>query len=84
MWMEETRGSRINAERTSQVLATGAQTLATACPFCMTMLRDGLADAGRGPGTDAAITSADIAELLAQGLAPDQPARTGRQLPVIQ
>ena len=46
MWMEETRGTRINAERTRQALATGAETVATECPFCMTMLRDGLADAG--------------------------------------
>ena len=38
MWMEETRGTRINAERTRQVLETGATTVATACPFCMVML----------------------------------------------
>src|SRR3954453_12984135 len=50
MWMEETRGTRINAERTRQVLATGAETLATACPFCMVLLRGGLTDAGRGAG----------------------------------
>ena len=54
MWMEETRGTRINAERTRQVLETGATTVATACPFCMVMLSDGLAAAevragGRGP-----------------------------------
>src|SRR5204863_48790 len=51
MWMEETRGTRINAERTKQALSTGAETVATGCPFCMTMMRDGLADAGRGVGT---------------------------------
>ena len=48
MWMEETRGTRINAERTRQALETGASTVATACPFCLVMMRDGLADAG-GP-----------------------------------
>ena len=42
MWMEETRGTRVNAARTLQVLETGASTVATACPFCMVMLRDGL------------------------------------------
>ena len=46
MWMEETRGTRVNAARTLQVLETGASTVATACPFCMVMLRDGLTDAG--------------------------------------
>ena len=47
MWMEEQRGTRINAERTRQALETGADVVATACPFCMTMMKDGLADAGR-------------------------------------
>ncbi len=90
MWMEETRGTRINAERTRQALETGAETVATGCPFCMTMLKDGLADAGHGPGTDAAVISADIAELLADSLAPEgtpggrSGARSGRTLPVIQ
>ena len=86
MWMEETRGTRINAERTRQALETGAGTVATGCPFCMTMLKDGLADAGHGPGTDAAIISADIAELLAGSLAPAGApgGRSGRALPVIQ
>jgi Fe-S oxidoreductase len=79
MWMEETRGTRINAERTRQALETGAGTIATNCPFCMTMMRDGLAEAQ----TDAAgtVNAIDIAELLAEGLAP---AQAGRQLPVIQ
>ncbi|HTK46018.1 MAG TPA: (Fe-S)-binding protein, partial [Patescibacteria group bacterium] len=45
MWMEESRGTRVNAARTLQVLDTGAETVATACPFCMVMLRDGLNDA---------------------------------------
>ena len=45
MWMEETRGTRINAERTRQALETGAETVATSCPFCMVMMKDGLADA---------------------------------------
>ena len=38
MWMEETRGTRINEERTRQVLETGAATVATSCPFCMVMM----------------------------------------------
>jgi len=84
MWMEETRGTRINAERTRQVLETGADTLATACPFCMTMLRDGLTDAGRAEG-DEAVTAQDISELLAASILPgEREAPAGRRLPVVQ
>ncbi len=42
MFLEETRGTRINEDRTKEALATGAKTIGTACPFCMTMLTDGL------------------------------------------
>jgi len=85
MWMEETRGTRINVARTEQVLATGADTLATACPFCMVMLRDGLQDAGRGVGSEAPVTSQDIAELLAAAVVPGtgRPVPPGRALPVV-
>jgi Fe-S oxidoreductase len=74
MWMEEQRGTRINAERTRQALETGAEVVATACPFCMVMLKDGLADAGA-----TGVTSLDVSELLAARLA----AAPDRQLPII-
>jgi Fe-S oxidoreductase len=80
MWMEETRGTRINASRTAQALATGASTVATECPYCMTMLKDGLEASADNIG--GAVKAIDIAELLADSLAPTQP--TGRQLPVLQ
>ena len=80
MWMEETRGTRINESRTAQALATGAETVATECPFCMTMLKDGLEAAQSGSG--GTVKAIDIAELLAESLAPTQPA--GRQLVVLQ
>jgi Fe-S oxidoreductase len=74
MWMEETTGTRINAERTRQVLETGASTVATACPFCMVMMTDGLAEAGGG------VAAMDISEVLAARIAavPDE-----RKLPVV-
>jgi Fe-S oxidoreductase len=70
MWMEETRGTRINAERTRQVLATGAETVATSCPFCMVMMSDGLAAADGGT----AVNAMDISEVLAARIAavPDE------------
>lgn len=42
MFMEETEGSRINENRTKEALETGAGTIASACPFCMTMMSDGV------------------------------------------
>jgi Fe-S oxidoreductase len=80
MWMEETRGTRINESRTAQALATGASTVATECPYCMTMMKDGLEAADANVG--GAVKAVDIAELLAESLAPTQPA--GRALTVLQ
>ncbi|MFL5675016.1 MAG: (Fe-S)-binding protein [Chloroflexota bacterium] len=76
MWMEENRGTRINAERTRQVLETGAETVATSCPFCMVMMSDGLAAADGGTSVNAM----DISEVLAARIAavPDD-----RRLPVV-
>ena len=80
MWMEETRGTRINESRTAQALETGASTVATECPYCMTMLKDGLEAAQSGTG--GTVRAIDIAELLAESLAPTQPG--ARALPVLQ
>ena len=62
MFMEERIGKRINVERTEELLATGAETLAVACPFCLTMISDG----ARAVGSEAAVQ--DIAEIVATRL----------------
>jgi Fe-S oxidoreductase len=64
MWMEETVGKRINVERTEELLATGADAIAVACPFCMTMMTDGVTAQGK----DTPVL--DIAEVVAERLAP--------------
>ena len=61
MWMEE-RGSQINEERAREAAATGADTLAVACPFCTVMLDDGV----RQTGSDLRV--ADVSTLLAEAL----------------
>ena len=62
MFMEERTGKRINVERTEELLATGADALAVACPFCLTMIKDGVEAAGRETPV------LDIAEVVAQRL----------------
>jgi Fe-S oxidoreductase len=64
MWMEEHIGKRVNVERAQEALKTGANTVATACPFCMTMLTDGIK--GEGKGDQVAVK--DIAEIIADTL----------------
>ena len=59
MWMEERVGKRINVERTEELVATGADALAVACPFCMTMISDG----AKSIGADVPVY--DIAEVVA-------------------
>ena len=63
MWMEE-RGSAINEERAREAAATGAETLAVACPFCTMMLDDGVRQTGSG------LRVADVAVLLAEAVDP--------------
>ena len=64
MWMEEHIGKRVNVERAQEALKTGATTVATACPFCMTMMTDGIK--GEGKGEQVAVK--DIAEIVAESL----------------
>jgi Fe-S oxidoreductase len=60
MWMEESRGTRINAERIQEAAGTGAGTLAVGCPYCLVMLDDAAKD--QAPG----MRVADIATLMAE------------------
>jgi Fe-S oxidoreductase len=61
MWMEE-RGRPINEERVREAVATGAETLAVACPFCTVMLGDGVQSSG------SEMRVADVATLLAEAV----------------
>jgi Fe-S oxidoreductase len=63
MFMEEKVGKRINVERAEEALATKADAVAVACPFCMTMMADGVKAQG------AEVPVYDIAEVVADQLA---------------
>jgi Fe-S oxidoreductase len=60
MWMEEQNQDRVNVRRTLQLLDTGATTIASACPFCMTMLTDGI----KSKNLEDEVRQLDVAELL--------------------
>jgi Fe-S oxidoreductase len=60
MWMEEKIGKRVNVERTEEALALNPNVIGTACPFCLTMLEDGVKEK---EAVDA-VKIKDIAEIL--------------------
>lgn len=62
MYMEETVGERVNEVRTNQLLETGATTIAVNCPFCTTMITDGVKAADRVDD----VQILDVAEVIRQ------------------
>jgi Fe-S oxidoreductase len=70
MWVEEESGQRVNRRRVTDIQAVVEEVpaqdrsrfVATACPFCMTMLEDGLAS------SKATVQDMDIAELVSEAL----------------
>ena len=63
MWLEENLGTRINQARTREAEATGAGLVATACPFCSTMLSDGVKELAIDT-----LETRDIAELVYEAM----------------
>jgi Fe-S oxidoreductase len=64
MFMEEKVGKRVNIERTEEALRLQPKTIATACPFCMTMLTDGV----KAKDADDRVSVKDVAEVVAECL----------------
>jgi Fe-S oxidoreductase len=74
MWMEEKIGTRVNNNRTDEILATGAEVAAVACPFCTIMITDGV----KARNAEERVQILDVAEVIAKSL----PRRMARPLPV--
>jgi Fe-S oxidoreductase len=75
MWMEEKIGKRINIERTEEAVSLCPDTIVAACPFCHTMLSDGLAtkkgiDLEKG-GVPDHVEVTDIAQVIHQAVIPE-------------
>jgi Fe-S oxidoreductase len=63
MFKEPEKGNKdINIERVEEALSTGASTIAVACPFCMTMITDGV----KNKEKEAEVKVKDLAELIAE------------------
>ena len=67
MWMDEKIGRRINVVRVEQARSKEPSVIATACPYCATMMLDGTKALEREPE----IATRDIAELVADALVAD-------------
>jgi Fe-S oxidoreductase len=63
MWMEEHQGKRVNVHRSDMAIAAGGDAVVVNCPFCMTMLTDGLKQ------RDSELPAYDLAEVVADALA---------------
>ncbi len=68
MWLEESKGKRINNERSEEAQATGAEVVATACPLCIQMFEDGIPAVE--PDETKRMRVLDVAEILASATLP--------------
>lgn len=69
MWMEEKEGTRINLARTEQALKVQPTVIGTACPYCLTMMSDGVAM------KEAEVSTLDVVEILAKSLMAEEEER---------
>ncbi|RCW47816.1 (Fe-S)-binding protein [Paenibacillus prosopidis] len=67
MWMEEHSGTRVNHARTAQALEVKPSVISSACPYCLTMMEDGL----KAMSADDRVVARDVAELLAESVFGD-------------
>ncbi|MCX5881976.1 MAG: heterodisulfide reductase-related iron-sulfur binding cluster [Deltaproteobacteria bacterium] len=65
MWMEEKIGKRINLERSEEIVNLQVSSVAVGCPFCLTMIEDGMKELGK----EEEIKTLDIAELVEKNMA---------------
>jgi Fe-S oxidoreductase len=69
MWMDEKTGTRVNQNRTDEILATGATTVATACPYCTIMIKDAVDDRDAGER----VQVKNLSELVAKAMVRTTP-----------
>ena len=67
MWMEESEGKKINIERITEAVGTGADEVAVACPFCYIMMDDGIKELGE----ESNVKVRDVSLILLENLKKD-------------
>ncbi len=70
MWMEEKIGKRINIERVEEAISTGAKTIAVGCPFCSTMIGDGVTAKKSTGDAGEDVEVVDVATVLLRSIKP--------------
>jgi Fe-S oxidoreductase len=70
MWMEERIGKRINVERTDEALATKPDIVAIGCPFCLTMLSDGVTSRQASGDAPESVEVLDVSQVLLRSVRP--------------
>ena len=70
MWMEERIGKRINTERIEEALALEPDTISTACPYCLVMLGDAIAEKKASGQAKDSLDVIDVAQLLVRSVTP--------------
>ena len=84
MWMEEKIGTRINVNRTDEALATGADMISTACPYCLIMLDDATKSRQAEGSAPESVKVVDVAQVLEQSLAPASSSAAAQHPPPIE
>jgi Fe-S oxidoreductase len=64
IWIEEEPDKRVNERRVDEVLKAKVDTVATACPYCLTMFEDGI----KARGVEESLQAKDLSELLAEAM----------------
>ncbi|MDD4858875.1 MAG: (Fe-S)-binding protein [Dehalococcoidales bacterium] len=70
MWLEEDPSKRLNTRRVEEVVQSGADIVATACPYCLAMFEDAL----KAKGVEETVKARDLSELIAEALSKEKPA----------
>ncbi|MFC2056000.1 heterodisulfide reductase-related iron-sulfur binding cluster [Chloroflexota bacterium] len=68
MWMEEEPDKRVSERRVDEIIQAKVDIVATACPYCLTMLEDGM----KAKGAEESLQAKDLSELVAEALGKDQ------------